>query len=358
MHKIIELRETYRLLYSKYSMYIEAVIKFVIALAAVFVINSHIGAMELLKNPLVVVLISLVCAVLPKRLSAMVVMLTIVAHMFSISTEIGIIVLVMFIVMYLLFFRFTPGESAVLVLMPILATMGIPYILPIVLGLVGTPVSAVSLIFGTLVYFILSFIGSDFEAILELGSEDGFKVLSTFIENVVKDTSFYYTIIVFVVVLVMVYILKRLSMDYSWIVGVCAGGIIQIIMFVVGNVMLDMSLLCSIPSAIIGGLISLVIAWFLQFFLHSVDYTKAEKVQFEDDDYYYYVKAVPKIKVNRPNKSRNAVRNGGARRDTSRDVRREETGDTEDMRMMAEMSRLAVMNQEENDSIEFVEDTE
>ena len=28
-----------------------------------------------------------------------------------------------------------------------------------------------------------------------------------------------------------------------------------------------------------------------------MDYTRTEKVQFEDDDYYYYVKAVPKIKV-------------------------------------------------------------
>ena len=70
MHKILELREKYRLLYSKYSMYIEAVVKFVIALAAMIVINSHIGAMEILTNPLVVILISLVCAVLPRTLSA------------------------------------------------------------------------------------------------------------------------------------------------------------------------------------------------------------------------------------------------------------------------------------------------
>ena len=63
MHKILELRERYRLLYSKYSMYIEAVVKAVIALVAMIVINAHIGAMELLKNPLVVVLVTLVCAV-------------------------------------------------------------------------------------------------------------------------------------------------------------------------------------------------------------------------------------------------------------------------------------------------------
>ena len=302
MQKILELREKYRLLYSKYSMYIEAVVKFVIALAALIVINSHVGAMEILCNPLVVILISLVCAVLPRTLSAMTVMLVIVGHMFSISLEIALIVLVMFIVMYLLFFRFTSKESVVLVVTPILCAMGIPYILPIILGLVGTPVSIVSLAFGTLVYFILSFVGSDYENIMEIASEDGFEVLSMFIENVIKSSAIYYCIIVFAVVLILVYVLKRLSMDYSWIVGVITGGVIQIVMFIVGNIIMDMSLFCGIVSAIIGGLLSVALGWFLQFFLHSVDYTKAEKVQFEDDDYYYYVKAVPKIKVNLPKK--------------------------------------------------------
>ena len=32
-------------------------------------------------------------------------------------------------------------------------------------------------------------------------------------------------------------------------------------------------------------------------FFFSVDYTCTEYVQFEDDDYYYYVKAVPKMTV-------------------------------------------------------------
>lgn len=308
MHKLLELRETYRLLYSKYSMYIESIIKFVIAIVALIVINSHVGAMGILKNPLVVILISLVCAVLPKTLSAMIIMMVIVGHMFAISIEIAIVVAVMFVVMYLLFFRFTSKESAVLVLMPILCAIGIPYILPIILGLVASPVSIVSLIFGTLVYFILSFIGSDYEHIMDVASEDGFEVLSMFIENVIKDAAIYYTIIVFAVVLVLVYIIKRLSLDYSWIIAVCTGGVIQLVMFVVGNFILDMSLICSVVSAIVGGLVTIALAWFLQFFLHSVDYTRAEKVQFEDDDYYYYVKAVPKIKVNVPSKTKRARR--------------------------------------------------
>ena len=31
-----------------------------------------------------------------------------------------------------------------------------------------------------------------------------------------------------------------------------------------------------------------------------MDYSRVEKVQFEDDEYYYYVKAVPKLSVTAP----------------------------------------------------------
>lgn len=32
----------------------------------------------------------------------------------------------------------------------------------------------------------------------------------------------------------------------------------------------------------------------------AVDYTRTEYMQFEDDDYVYYVKAVPKVAVSKP----------------------------------------------------------
>ena len=56
----------------------------------------------------------------------------------------------------------------------------------------------------------------------------------------------------------------------------------------------------------------------MQFFLFNVDYSRVERVQFEDDEYYYYVKAVPKMtfvtpertvkKINRSRYSRSEVR--------------------------------------------------
>ena len=37
--------------------------------------------------------------------------------------------------------------------------------------------------------------------------------------------------------------------------------------------------------------------------LFDGDYSRAENVQFEDDEYYYYVKAVPKVILSRPKKT-------------------------------------------------------
>ena len=40
-----------------------------------------------------------------------------------------------------------------------------------------------------------------------------------------------------------------------------------------------------------------MLAQIVRFFIFNVDYLRIENVQFEDEDYYYYVKAVPKVMV-------------------------------------------------------------
>ena len=47
----------------------------------------------------------------------------------------------------------------------------------------------------------------------------------------------------------------------------------------------------------LGTAAAVVIGLLMQFFLFHLDYLRTERVQFEDDEYYYYVKAVPKVYV-------------------------------------------------------------
>ena len=50
-------------------------------------------------------------------------------------------------------------------------------------------------------------------------------------------------------------------------------------------------------TILVGSIISCVIAFVIQFLFFNLDYSRTERLQFEDDEYYYYVKAVPKALV-------------------------------------------------------------
>ena len=66
----------------------------------------------------------------------------------------------------------------------------------------------------------------------------------------------------------------------------------------VGDLMYDTNL--SIVSALLGAVVTLITCKIIEFFRFCLDYSRTEKVQFEDDEYYYYVKAVPKMTVAAP----------------------------------------------------------
>ncbi len=55
--------------------------------------------------------------------------------------------------------------------------------------------------------------------------------------------------------------------------------------------------------SLIFGSIGAAVGIILELFLFSVDYARSEMLQFEDDEYYYYVKAIPKVVVTTPEKT-------------------------------------------------------
>ena len=61
-------------------------------------------------------------------------------------------------------------------------------------------------------------------------------------------------------------------------------------------------------SGILLVIAALLTAAAAQAFLFSLDYRRTENVRFEDDEYFYYVKAIPKRKVHRKKRSRRSER--------------------------------------------------
>ena len=151
------------------------------------------------------------------------------------------------------------------------------------------------------------------------GSKETISAVSSIVNIATSNPSMYLTIVIFAITIALVYGIKRKSIDHSWEIAVVVGSIFELVAFLVGGILFNAKF--SILWVIIGCVISFVIAYLLQLLVFSVDYSRTENTQFEDDEYYYYVKAVPKINVTAP--EMNVKRINAQRRKKSVPVRRE-----------------------------------
>ena len=120
------------------------------------------------------------------------------------------------------------------------------------------------------------------------------------IDGILNNKEMVVTIAAFAITVVMVYLIRRLSIDYAWTIAMVAGVVVDIMVLLVGDLMFDTNV--ALFNVIFGNIIAFLLVIVLQFFVFNVDYSRTEKVQFEDDEYYYYVKAVPKVVVAQPHK--------------------------------------------------------
>ena len=78
-------------------------------------------------------------------------------------------------------------------------------------------------------------------------------------------------------------------------ISIMVGMVVLILGFLAGGIIIDDAM--SFRVIFLGSVLSGLAAMLVQFFKGIVDYSRIEVVQFEDDEYYYYVKAVPKIRI-------------------------------------------------------------
>lgn len=300
MTKLLVIREYLKHFYSKYEIYLRPVWKLLLAFISLMTVNDKLGYMSQIDNVVVVLIVALMCSFLPTGCIAVFSALFIVLHLYALSLESALVMLMVLVVMFLLYFRFTPKDSIVLLLTPLAFVLKIPYVMPLAMGLVGTPVSVISVACGTVVYFFLAFISGNATTITVL-EDDITTRFRFFIDGLIDNKEMIVTIVAFSIALIIVYLIRRMSVDYSWTIAMIAGTLVNIVMLLVGDLMYDTKV--SIVGVFVGSIVSVLIAKVLQFFIFSVDYSRTERVQFEDDEYYYYVKAVPKLNVATPTKT-------------------------------------------------------
>ena len=298
MTALLELRENLKKIYSRNEAFILPVIKFLLSFIVLSIINGKMGYMTKIDNMAIVLIVSLLCSFLPTGFMVVFAMLFTLLHMYALSIETAAVGLVVFLLLYLLFLRFTAKEALVVVLTPVLCMLKLPYVMPVAMGLIGTPASCVSVGCGVVVYYLIQTVISNAPTINSMGAEEATAKLRLLIDGMLGNKAMLVMIVAFTVTVIVVYLIRRMSMDHSWTIAMAAGIIIEVLILLVGDLMYDTNL--SILSALLGAIVTVIVCKGIEFFRFCLDYSRTEKVQFEDDEYYYYVKAVPKMTVSAP----------------------------------------------------------
>ncbi|QHQ59714.1 hypothetical protein Ana3638_01975 [Anaerocolumna sedimenticola] len=298
MMTFLVLRSRLRSLYQKYEIYIETVVKFIIAFAVFQVINSSIGYDPRIKQISIVLVLSLLSAFTPSAILVLLAALVSIGHVYYLSKILSVIVILIILIMYFLFIRFTPKLGYAVIAVPILYFLKIPYVVPIVLGLFATPISIVPTACGVILFYLFQVIQEAATMQINVSVEDTLQLYTYVVDNLLENKQLFMTIIIFSLIILVTYFIRRKKFDYAREIAVAAGTLTCILGFLFSDLRLDVSE--QIGIMILGSLASAILALIIQFFRLTLDYTGVEHVQFEDEDYYYYVKAVPKINVTEP----------------------------------------------------------
>lgn len=298
---ILEVRARILRFLQKFQLVVEPVIKFIVAFAVFRCINNAIGHQTFLMSFPAELLLALLGTFTPSVLLVLLAAAVSLVHIYAASPLLAILVALFMTILYCFIARFSGKYGYVVLAVPILFLLKIPYVVPLILGLVATPMAVIPAACGVIVYRMFVVISDIALADETMGIEDILEMYIDVIDRLVADKQMIITIAVFFVMILVMYLMRKLAIEYVFEISIAVGAIVCILGFLIADLVLQTEL--NIISMVFGTVGSMLIALVFQFFRLALDYTAVERVQFEDDDYYYYVKAVPKMNLAVPERS-------------------------------------------------------
>ena len=293
MTALIELRTRIRQLISRGETWVNRVIRFVLALVALLMVNRVLGFQQILNHWWVAVGIALLCAFIQMQGVTVIIIFYTLLHLMTLSTDIALATLVLIVVSYAVCGYFQSRDTYNMVTIPMCYQMNIPFMMPIGAGLTGGINELPSVLFGSVTSYYLHMVSLNASAFLEPNSEMTASLLIQ--TKLLTSPMFYIYIVTMCIVFVMVYYIRTSKVRYAWIVAIFFGLVTAFIIMLATHLFIEGRE--GIPGLIVGCVLTLVIGLAMTFLIQGADYNRTEKVIFEDDDYIYYVTAVPKVHV-------------------------------------------------------------
>ena len=291
MTHLLVMRERLIRFYQDHARIVNALFRFLISFVTFFSINQLVGYNPVLNSWYVVVAFSVVNTVLPMSVLIFLAAAYTVFHVYYVSVSLALVILLVFLIAYLVYLRFLPEHGYVILAVPVLYDLHLQYLVPILLGLIGAPVAVIPMSCGVICYYALKCITT----VIGTATEESMVLFNQAFQMIFTNQEMYLAIAVFAIVMVTVNMICSQEFHYVYETAITAGVIVNILLILLLSFPfnVEVHVLYLLASSVFSGLL----AWLIQFFQVVLNYSAVEYLQFEDDEYYYYVKAVPKMNI-------------------------------------------------------------
>ena len=303
MSGLLDFREKLINFYIKHGDLTLKALKFLIGLFVFYSMGyMSFGAMGRGKILALAVVFGLICTVISPFGFYLLTVAASAIYLYTVSVELCAVVIIVMFIIGVFYIRLFPKEALFIPAIMICFHFKIPYAIVIFAGIYAGFSGIVPVILGTLIWGVfvpclepMAKIAPKSEYALLSAPDKLMEMFAAFSINAGTNSGWLRLAVMYgIIIAIFVVLNKILIIYYMKEMSIFAMGIALIIVTLSLNGTYSMGL--GAPSIIGGGIGSIIIMLVVRFFDNILDYKRSQRVQFEDDDYYYYVKAVPKIK--------------------------------------------------------------
>lgn len=308
METILYIRAILINIYKRYEAAWNYAFKFIVGLCLFGIINKIGMPREELEfinsyftGTATLILISFMFAVLPTTASFFLLVLDVTVQTSS-HLELSLMGFLLMLCLVLFYVRMAPKESWLIILTLLGFYLKIPYIAPIFAGMYFSLASAIPIMIGVFIWeFAPYFV--NLVKVMDTADLDIIKLTTTvgpaitgLLEGVSANYSWVFISFVFSMTILIVYVISHLTMDYAKELAILFGGLLCMIGLLLVQMIADVAAVGLGSGAIfIFSILSMVLMYAIHFFDLALDYKRAERVEFSDEDNYYYVRVIPKL---------------------------------------------------------------
>ncbi len=299
--KILLFRARIKNFFQKHYKTLIPILKLLGGLFVFFTLENLYGYSKIWSSAWFIAIMIGLFIIIPLRYAYWLSSIFILCNLTNVSFDVTVLYLAFILVAYLLILRLIPDCSWIMIVVPVLFYFKLPCLIPLLIGMFCGLSSIVIMILGIITYFFASYVKEIIILLNSAAQKETVVAFRKIIQLMSVDKELILTIFILCLVFLVTYTIYKQERDYAWYLSVIFGGLTYLILKLLQMLLLESN--SSIASITGMTVIAMIVSAIIQFFSCVIDYSRSEKVQFEDDKYYYYVKVVPKISVREKSKN-------------------------------------------------------